>query len=179
MEPVIGSSADAGLVNRVNDIGWDYEPEGRATSTRVEISPNRYGIIADEAEVTIDVRHPDAVQAREMLAKAVLAIEESAHRANVRAEIVKQWSFGDIAFDADLVALIDDVAVELQVTHKHMLSVAGHDAYHIARIAPAVMIFTPCKDGITHNEAEEIEPGSTTPGVNILLNAVLRRANNF
>lgn len=168
----------AGLVDRVNDIGWDYEPEGRATCTRVEISPNRYGIIADEAEVTIDVRHPEPAQAREMLAKAVSAIDVSASRANVRAEIVKQWSFGDVAFDAGLVTLVHGVAVDLQVTHKHMLSVAGHDAYHIARIAPAVMIFTPCKDGITHNEAEEVELNYTLSGVNVLLNAVLRRANS-
>lgn len=39
------------------------------------------------------------------------------------------------------------------------------------------MIFTPCRDGISHNENEHIEPGYTAPGVNVLLNAVLRRAN--
>jgi len=39
------------------------------------------------------------------------------------------------------------------------------------------MIFTPCRDGISHNEAEHAEADSTVPGVNVLLHAVLARAN--
>lgn len=39
------------------------------------------------------------------------------------------------------------------------------------------MIFTPCRNGITHNEAEHIELEYTVPGVNVLLNAVVRRAS--
>jgi N-carbamoyl-L-amino-acid hydrolase len=167
----------AALVNDVNEIGWEYEPKGRATSTRVEISPNRYGIIADEAEVTVDVRHPNAALALEMYEKVTSAVEASAKKANVRSEIVKEWTFGDVLFDTGLVNLVRTVSADLQVSHKHMLSAAGHDAYHIARVAPTAMIFTPCKDGITHNEAEEIELEYTLPGVNVLLNAVLRRAN--
>jgi beta-ureidopropionase / N-carbamoyl-L-amino-acid hydrolase len=56
-------------------------------------------------------------------------------------------------------------------------SQAGHDAYNMAKIAPACMIFTPCKDGISHNEAEEIELSETLPGVDLLLHAVVARAN--
>jgi N-carbamoyl-L-amino-acid hydrolase len=39
------------------------------------------------------------------------------------------------------------------------------------------MIFTPCRDGISHNEAEHAELDATVPGVNVLLHAVLARAN--
>jgi hypothetical protein len=39
------------------------------------------------------------------------------------------------------------------------------------------MIFTPCRDGISHNEAEQAELDKTTPGVNVLLHAVLARGN--
>ena len=39
------------------------------------------------------------------------------------------------------------------------------------------MIFTPCKDGITHNTGEDIDPERTWPGVDLLLNAALARAN--
>jgi N-carbamoyl-L-amino-acid hydrolase len=53
---------------------------------------------------------------------------------------------------------------------------AAHDAYAISSIAPTAMIFTPCMDGITHNEAEDIDPAGTLPGVNVLLNAALSRA---
>ena len=46
-------------------------------------------------------------------------------------------------------------------------------------VAPTAMIFTPCKDGITHNENEHIELDYTLPSVNVLLHAVLARANRM
>ena len=38
------------------------------------------------------------------------------------------------------------------------------------------MIFTPCVEGYTHNEREDILPEETWPGVDLLLNVVRERA---
>jgi acetylornithine deacetylase/succinyl-diaminopimelate desuccinylase-like protein len=38
-------------------------------------------------------------------------------------------------------------------------------------------IFTPCRVGVSHNEAEHAELDATSPGVNVLLHAVLARAS--
>lgn len=169
--------AAAIVVAGVNTIAWAYEPHGRATCARIDVSPNRYGIVADRAVVTVDVRHPEPATAREMYAKALDLVPAAARQAGVEGSILKEWSFGDVAFDAGLVNLIRAVSADLGVSHRHMLSAAGHDAYHLSRIVPTAMIFTPCRDGITHNAAEHIELADTVPGVNVLLNAVVRRAN--
>jgi N-carbamoyl-L-amino-acid hydrolase len=39
------------------------------------------------------------------------------------------------------------------------------------------MIFTPCRGGISHNEAEHADLETTVPGVNVLLHAALARAS--
>ncbi|TPK59128.1 Zn-dependent hydrolase [Mesorhizobium sp. B2-4-19] len=169
--------AAAILIAKANEIGWGYEPNGRATCARIEVSPNRYGIIADSADVIVDVRHPDAGTAAEMYREVLDTIAIATKQARVVGAVVKEWSFGNIAFDAGLINLIRTVSADLGVSHKHMLSAAGHDAYHVSKVAPAAMIFTPCRNGITHNEAEHIELEYTVPGVNVLLNAVVRRAN--
>jgi N-carbamoyl-L-amino-acid hydrolase len=57
-----------------------------------------------------------------------------------------------------------------------MLSQAGHDAYHMAAKYPVAMLFSPCGDGITHNEAENTTLADQLPAVNVLLNAVVARA---
>ncbi|WP_282077385.1 Zn-dependent hydrolase [Epibacterium ulvae] len=165
------------IVAEVNKIGWEYEPEGRSTCARIEVSPNKYGIIADHAKVTIDVRHPDPALAKEMYDKVIAVLPVAQKQSNTALGIIKEWVFGDVAFDQNLTDLVEEVAVDLNVSHKHMLSAAGHDAYHLAKVVPTALIFTPCHDGITHNESEHIEPRYTAPGVNVLLNAVLRRAN--
>jgi N-carbamoyl-L-amino-acid hydrolase len=57
-----------------------------------------------------------------------------------------------------------------------VVSGAGHDAVYMARLAPAGMIFIPCKDGISHNEIEDAKPEHITAGCNVLLHAMLERA---
>ena len=39
------------------------------------------------------------------------------------------------------------------------------------------MIFTPCKDGVSHNEAETMTLAEAVPGATVLLDAVLARAD--
>ena len=100
-----------------------------------------------------------------------------AQRAQVEIKIVERWTFGDEVFDEALAETLTTAADDLAIPYKEMQSQAGHDAYNMSKICPTALIFSPCKDGITHNEAEHIEPGYTLPAVNVLLNAVLRRAN--
>lgn len=38
------------------------------------------------------------------------------------------------------------------------------------------MVFIPCVDGLSHNEAEDALPEDVTAGTNVLLNAVAARA---
>jgi N-carbamoyl-L-amino-acid hydrolase len=48
---------------------------------------------------------------------------------------------------------------------------------YVARHVPTAMIFTPCKDGLSHNEAESIEPHEAEAGAQVLFEAVVARAN--
>ena len=56
---------------------------------------------------------------------------------------------------------------------RDMISRAGHDAAFVSRVAPAAMIFVPCKDGISHNEAEYSSKEQCAAGAQVLLQAVL------
>ncbi|MEO0565216.1 MAG: M20/M25/M40 family metallo-hydrolase, partial [Chloroflexota bacterium] len=51
---------------------------------------------------------------------------------------------------------------------------AGHDACYVAKRYPTSMIFVPCKDGISHNEAESAKQEDLEAGGNVLLQAVLQ-----
>jgi N-carbamoyl-L-amino-acid hydrolase len=112
-----------------------------------------------------------------MWAEVKTAMDDCARRANVEARVAGEWRFGSERFDPGCIRLVREAAERLGVRHRDILSQAGHDAYYISRIAPTAMIFTPCRDGISHNEAEHAEEGYTVPGVNVLLHAVLARAD--
>jgi N-carbamoyl-L-amino-acid hydrolase len=166
------------LAVAVNDVGWKYHAtEGKATVARMVAWPNKAGILSEYAQLTCDVRHAEREVADRMWAEVKAAMPECARRANVEMRIAGEWQFGSERFDPGCIRLIREAAEHLNVPHRDILSQAGHDAYYISRIAPTAMIFTPCRDGVSHNEAEHAELDYTVPGVNVLLHAVLARAN--
>jgi N-carbamoyl-L-amino-acid hydrolase len=166
------------VVVAIDDIGWRYAPEdGKTTAARLDLRPNLPGILSDEAELWIDFRHPDKTRLPDMAAEVEAAVAESARRSRTRIEIAERWGFGGLAFDAGLITLIRETAARFGVATMDLQSQAGHDAYNMNRVCPTAMIFTPCKGGISHNEAEDIDFAATVPGVNVLLHAVLARAS--
>ena len=60
-----------------------------------------------------------------------------------------------------------------------IVSGAGHDACYVSRVAPTAMIFVPCKDGISHNEIEDADKADIGAGAQILLQAMVERANSI
>lgn len=168
----------AHFVVAVDDIGWRYAPEdGKTTAARLDLAPNLPGLLSDEAEVYVDFRHPDGARLADMTREIEAAVAEAARRSRTEITIADRWGFGGLAFDAGLIALLRQTAADLAVPTMDIRSQAGHDAYHMAKICPAAMIFTPCIDGISHNEREDVVWADTLPGVNVLLNAVVARAS--
>lgn len=161
----------------VNDIGWEHEPVGRASASRMQIWPNKFGILPEFTEVTVDMRHADRAVTDEMVAKTRAALSLAAEKARVEAEITAEWTFGDEVFDPDCSDLLRQAAKARGISNMDMRSIAGHDAYYISRIAPTALVFSPCVDGITHNEAEDIRFEPTIEAVNVLFDAVVARAD--
>jgi acetylornithine deacetylase/succinyl-diaminopimelate desuccinylase-like protein len=57
-----------------------------------------------------------------------------------------------------------------------MPSGAGHDAQSMAPFVPTGMIFIPCRNGVSHNPAEWINPDNAAAGCQVLLGTLLQQA---
>ncbi|PWE35015.1 Zn-dependent hydrolase [Pelagicola sp. LXJ1103] len=167
----------AKFISAINDIGWEHAPIGKSTASRISVWPNKNGILPDYAETTVDMRHKDQAVTDQMVARAHEALAEAARVAQVSYEITAEWTFGTEVFDQGLIDLVSTVARARGIEPYLMHSQAGHDAYNLCRVAPTAMIFCPCIDGITHNEAEDIEHAPTLEAANVLLHSVLARAD--
>ncbi|MBJ3777996.1 Zn-dependent hydrolase [Acuticoccus mangrovi] len=171
---IIGASYGAVATN---EVGHAYAPLGKATASRLVAWPNKPGILSSFAELTVDVRHPETEAADRMRDEILARIAEGAEKAKVKWEVVSTWTYGEERFDPALVDLYRQAAKGLGLSQKDMMSQAGHDAYYMSRVAPTAILFSPCIDGITHNEAEDITPAHATNATNVLLNAVVARAD--
>jgi N-carbamoyl-L-amino-acid hydrolase len=135
------------------------------------------GIIPEQVRLLIDFRHPDQFGFERMHGQIKAAVATVEAKAQVTIAVTEGWSWGGSLFAPECIDLLKDTAADLGQRYREMLSQAGHDAYAVADLTPAVMIFTPCRAGISHNTNESIELARTLPGANLLLNAALRRAN--
>jgi N-carbamoyl-L-amino-acid hydrolase len=78
------------------------------------------------------------------------------------------------ACDSGLRKLLRDSANTLGFSNIDIASGAGHDAAFVARIAPAAMLFIPCRDGKSHAPEEWAEPDALAAGTAVMAEAVLR-----
>ena len=82
-----------------------------------------------------------------------------------------------VPFDADVLAVIREKTAALGLKGRDIVSGAGHDSFHMATICPTAMIFTPCKDGISHNETEDITQAWAQGGADVLLQTAVELAD--
>ncbi len=163
------------LIAEVRRIG--SRPDGRSTVGVIESKPQSRNTIPGRVFMTLDLRHPDDAELAAMDAemKAAAARIAAGHRLDVRIEQI--WYFPPTPFDSACVAAVRNAAAKAGLPHMDIVSGAGHDACYVARVAPTGMIFVPCKDGISHNEIEDARKEDLAAGCQILLQAMVERAN--
>ena len=91
--------AAAFVIAAAQEVALAHEPDGRSTSTRIQVSPNQPGTIPDSATITIDMRHPAAAQLDVMTRTFESSLDACARRANVEVDIVHRHMFGGLEFD--------------------------------------------------------------------------------
>jgi N-carbamoyl-L-amino-acid hydrolase len=139
----------------------------------VRVSPNSRNVIAGSVFFTVDLRHPDDAVVNEMAEELERMVPQVADEVKVEAKLENNWNSPAMRFDEACMGVIRAAAEELGYRHRDIVSGAGHDAVYIARVAPTGMIFIPCQNGISHNEAESAQPQDVAAGANVLLRAVL------
>jgi N-carbamoyl-L-amino-acid hydrolase len=166
----------ARVVEAVNRIGLSHAPPGVATVGMLNSYPNSRNVIPGRVFMTVDIRHPDGPALSAMAAAVASAVDDVCADTGLTSEVSEIFHAPPIAFDARCVATVRRAAHSLGYSHRDIVAGAGHDACNIARVASAAMIFTPCVDGVSHNEAEDIKPEWATAGANVLMQAVLATA---
>ncbi len=154
-----------------------HPPHGRGTVGMVHVHPNSRNVIPGEVKFSIDLRNAtDAdCEAMDQDIRAVAQRISQETGLPIRIDLVSSYTAQP--FNPDCIDAVRRGAQMLGYSHMDAVSGAGHDAVYMARLAPAGMIFIPCKDGISHNEIEDAKPEHITAGCNVLLHAMLERAS--
>ena len=167
----------ARIVDKVNQIGLSNAPLACATVGLLQVYPNSRNVIPGEVFFTIDFRHPDDAVLSKMDAQLREYADQLSTQMGLQLEFKEIWYSPPVPFDKSCVDSVREAAQNLGYSHRDIVSGAGHDACYISRVAPTAMVFVPCENGISHNEAENADPKDLEAGCNVLIQAVMLQAN--
>jgi ureidoglycolate amidohydrolase len=142
-----------------------------------EIFPGAVNSIPSRARMLADVRDIDVTR-RDAVLEAILSRAgaiAAARRVIMRSEILNADAPAEAS--ATVVEALRSSAAEVGLPYQLMVSRAYHDSLFMARVAPAGMLFIPCRAGVSHRPDEYAAPDDIERGVRVLAEALARLAS--
>ena len=166
----------ARITELVDQIAWSHAPHAVGAVGHCDVYPNSRNIIPGKCVFTVDFRSPDKAVIADMVSRLEAGAREIAGQIGLSIEIEEVGAFDPVTFDEGCVSAIREAAENLGYSHRNIVSGAGHDACWVNRVAPTAMVMCPCKDGLSHNEDEDITQEWAEAGANVLFHAVVETA---
>lgn len=154
------------IVDALQKAMWDDADTVRFTIGMFTVTPNAPSVVPSSVLFSIDLRHDDdAVLNR--LGAAIPGVCEAA-RGKCEVKVMPLLYDPPLEFPKSIRARIDAAAQSLHLPAMELPSPAGHDSRYMHYFCPTGMIFIPCKNGLSHNEAESITPEDALAGAKVL-----------
>lgn len=143
----------------------------------IKIEPGAINQIPGKAEIGIDIRGVELTAKRRTVEKIVQSIQRAAQKRGVECTAEKISDENPISLSARIIAEIERACFDLGINSHRMVSRAGHDAAHLAKVVDGTgMIFIPSKDGISHQPNEWTSKEDILLGAQVLLLTLIRLA---
>jgi N-carbamoyl-L-amino-acid hydrolase len=169
--------AAARVVTLVDELMRARGEDGRGTVGFLQIPQPSRNVVPGEVRFSVEFRHPEDAEIRTLAATFPEQARKLVEATGCTLDLTELFVIPAQPFDPACVDLVRQAAQRLGFSAREIISGAGHDAVYVARSVPTAMIFTPCKDGLSHNEAESILPEEAEAGCQVLFEAVVARAN--
>lgn len=165
------------IVLAIRNIAAEYEYKSAiGTVTILKTRPGAINVIPGKVEMWVDIRGTEHESIVEMLQEIKDAVSSIADDNDTAVAIEVLASEKPVSLSQNLNQIIETVCSKLRLSSLRLDSRAGHDAMNIAYVAPAGLIFVPCKDGVSHNENEYINPKDIEAGLDVLTETLYQLA---
>lgn len=165
------------IVLAVRNIAADYEYQGAvATVTILKTHPGTINVIPGQVEMWVDIRGTEHSSIIEILQELKDTVSTIADDNDTPVAIEVLASEKPVVLDYTITKTIESVCQKLKLTSLRLDSRSGHDAMNMAHIAPAGLIFVPCKEGVSHNSSEHVTTEAIAAGLAVLAETMYQLA---
>lgn len=174
----MGSRHDAGyaaaeIATYVRRLAVEVGGHQVGTVGTLELHPNLVNVVAARARLTVDLRNTDDAALADAQRRVAAHVAEVASSEGVDISTRSLARFAPVAFQPEVIDLVESTAVRLGHPVRRLPAGAGHDAQMLARVCPSGMVFVPSRNGISHNPAEFTAPEHLGAGTDVLLHTLL------
>jgi len=157
------------IILAVQEIALDESYRGTVgTVGIVKVLPNVMNVVPGWVEMGVDIRGVDHESIIDTIQEIKDAVSTIADGQETPVSIVVLTSDKPVPLHPEIVDTVEAASRSLNLSCRRMNSGAGHDAMNMAHIAPAGMIFIPCRAGISHNPDEYAAPDDIMNGIAVL-----------
>jgi ureidoglycolate amidohydrolase len=139
-----------------------------ATVGTCEVFPGAVNSIPSRVCLSVDVRDTDLKRRNRVIER----LEEACRAISIKRQVTVQTELLNADAPADCAASVVEALVGSCTKHDFnflpMVSRAYHDSLFMSRIAPAAMLFIPCRNGHSHRPDEYASPEDITRGTLVL-----------
>lgn len=168
----------ARLVIAIEEAATNEAESGTVATVGVlDVEPSSINVVPGKATLWVDLRGVDEESINCALSDIRDAVSEIAKNDSITITMDMLTADNPVALSEELAAKLDVICAAKGIAYRHMNSGAGHDAMHMAKLAPASMLFVPCKGGISHNPAEYADNEDICLAIEILAEAVKEEAS--
>jgi allantoate deiminase len=142
------------------------------TVGEIEFQPGLINVVPGRARLSLDTRGV-VEEGFHSVAKGIESFaQEAAAEHGLTATYRQRQTLPVTHMDDRLVDALEEAARSTGEPFMLMHSGAAHDTMCVADHVPTVMVFTPCRDGISHAPDEEADPADAALGAEIILAAI-------
>ena len=145
-----------------------------ATIGRLDALPGAANVIPGQVRFTLDIRSGDQAR-RDGAAEAILQkVRRIAVARDLGVAVEPVHDLAGSPCDPSLMDVMDAAVAAAGQPVRRLVSGAGHDAMVMAALCPTAMLFVRCKDGISHNPAEHVDPADAELALQVMLGFIER-----
>jgi hydantoinase/carbamoylase family amidase len=142
------------------------------TVGEIQFEPGLINVVPGRARLSLDTRGV-VEEGFHSVAKGIESFaQEAAAENGLKATYRQRQTLPVTHMDGRLVDALEEAARSTGEPFMLMPSGAAHDTMCVADHVPTVMVFTPCRDGISHAPEEDADPADAALGAEIILTAI-------
>jgi N-carbamoyl-L-amino-acid hydrolase len=163
----------AAFVQSARDLVMAHFSPGVVNCGQIQVRPGAFNIVPAEVHLALELRHGSGARLDDMEDALFDLAEElaQAHGLTLERELVAQCIAAPL--NEGVMGAIERAASRLSLSHRRLMSFAGHDTQVMSAITPSAMLFVPSVGGTSHNPREFTRPEDVVNGANTLLHTLL------